>query len=109
MIHQTMSTMQATTSNSTSLSASSRTKDMNRSRQGRIPAALQAIFLASNGGQEVNEPPRNLGFKVFSRMLGSKSKKRVYDKPVKNVQVSAPENDEVSQTCPFSSFNNIQF
>jgi hypothetical protein len=93
-----MPTMQATTSNSTSLSASSKTQGISRSRQGRIPVALQAIFLASNGGQEVHEPPRNLGFKVFSRMLGSKSKKQVYDKPGQSVQVSSPENGEVSQT-----------
>jgi hypothetical protein len=69
----------------------------NHSRRGRIPAALQAIFLASNGGQEVNEPPKNLGFKVFSRILGGKSKALVYDK---NVLESSPENDEVSQRCP---------
>jgi hypothetical protein len=104
-----MSTMQATTTKSTSRSASSKTQDMNRSRQERIPAALQAIFLASNGGQEVNEPPRNLGFKVFYRLLGSRRKKKVvYDKHVKNAQVSAPENDEVSQTCPFSRSSIFQ-
>jgi hypothetical protein len=104
-----MTTMQATTSNSTSLSASSKIQDINRSRQGRIPAALQAIFLASNGGQEVNEPPRNLGFKVFSRLLGSKSKKQVYDKRGQSIQVSSPEDDAVSHTCPFSSLSVIQF
>jgi hypothetical protein len=72
------------------------------SRRGRIPAALQAIFLASNGGQEVNVPPKNLGFKVFSRILGGKSKAQVYDRSV--VLESSPENDEVSQLCPpFSS------
>jgi hypothetical protein len=27
------------------------------SRQGRIPATLQAVFLASNRGREVNKPP----------------------------------------------------
>jgi hypothetical protein len=89
--------MQATTSSSTSLSASSKPQVKNRSHQGRIPAALQAIFLASNRGQEVNEPPRNLGFKVFSRMLGSKTKKQVYEKPFTSVQLSSPENDEVCQ------------
>jgi hypothetical protein len=90
-----MATKQATASNST-------IKASNRSRGGRIPAALQAVFLASNGGQEVNEPPRNLGFKVFSRILGRKSKKQVYDRPVKDVQMCSPENDEVSQTLSMS-------
>jgi hypothetical protein len=33
------------------------TEDSNRSRQGRIPATLQAVFLASNRGKEVNKPP----------------------------------------------------
>jgi hypothetical protein len=71
--------------------------------QGRIPVALQAVFLASNGGQEVNEPPRNMGFKVFSRILGGRNKKQVYDKPGKNAQVSSPIKEEVRQTmCPFS-------
>lgn len=28
-------------------------------RQGRIPLALQAVFLASNRGKEVNKPPPN--------------------------------------------------
>jgi hypothetical protein len=91
-----MATKQATASNST-------IKASNRSRRGgRIPVALQAIFLASNGGQEVNEPPRNLGFKVFSRILGRKSKKQVYDSPEKKDQMSSPENDEVSQTLSMS-------
>jgi hypothetical protein len=90
----TMSTKQPTTITFTEASS--------RSRRGRIPAALQAIFLASNGGQEVNEPPRNLGFKVFSRILGGKSKKQVYDIPHKNVQMSSPENDEVSQALRLS-------
>jgi hypothetical protein len=82
---------------------SRRGSDMNSSshssgKGGRIPAALQAIFLASNGGQEVNEPPKNLGFKVFSRILGrNKSKAQVYDRSV--ILESSPENDEVSQTC----------
>ena len=84
---------------------SRRGSDMNISshstRRGRIPAALQAIFLASNGGQEVNEPPKNLGFKAFSRILGGKSKALVYDK---NVLESSPENDEVSQTFPYTRF-----
>jgi hypothetical protein len=94
---------QATTSNSAPLSPSSKIQDNNRSRQGRIPAALQAVFLASNRGEEVNTPPpRNLAFKIFSRMLRSKSKKQVYAKSVKNVQVSSPDNDEVCKTCPFS-------
>jgi hypothetical protein len=69
----------------------------NHSRRGRIPAALQAIFLASNGGQEVHEPPKNLGFKVFSRILGGKSKAQVYDKSV--ILESSPENDEVRQNA----------
>jgi hypothetical protein len=78
--------------------------DMNISshstRRGRIPAALQAIFLASNGGEEVHVPPKNLGFKVFSRILGGKNKKQVYEKPGKNVLEKSPEDDEVSQTRP---------
>ena len=81
----------------------------NHSRQGRIPVALQAIFLASNGGQEVNVPPRNMGFKVFSaRILGGKNKKQVYDKPSKNVQVSAPTTrEEVRQTMRYFSVRQI--
>jgi hypothetical protein len=76
------------------------------SRQGgRIPVALQAIFLASNGGAEVHVPPKNLGFKVFSRILGGKNKKQVCEKPGKNAQVSAPIKEEVCQTmCPFSVY-----
>jgi hypothetical protein len=57
---------------------------------GRIPAALQAIFLASNGGKEVDEPPKNMGFKVFSGIIRRKNKKQVYDKPAKNAKVTAP-------------------
>jgi hypothetical protein len=87
---------------------SRRGKDMNssnNSRQGggRIPLALQAIFLASNAGEEVDVPPRNMGFKVFSRILGGKKKKKVNDKASKTAQVSAPIKEEVCQTmCPFS-------
>jgi hypothetical protein len=90
-----MPTTKATTSNSTPLSPSSKTQGKNRFRQGRIPAALQAVFLASNGGEEVNEPPRNLCSKVFSRILGRKNKKPVHEKPDKNAQVIFP----VCQTC----------
>jgi hypothetical protein len=75
---------------------------------GRIPSALQAIFLASNGGQEVDVPPQNMGFKVFSRILGGKNKKQVYNKPSKNVQVSAPMKGKVCQAESFlrpSDFN----
>jgi hypothetical protein len=76
-------------------------QDNKSSRQGRIPAALQAIFLASNGGEEVDVPPRNMGFKVFSRILGGKNKKQVYNKPSKNAKVSAPIKEEVCQTDSF--------
>jgi hypothetical protein len=76
-------------------------QDNKSSRPGRIPAALQAIFLASNGGAEVDVPPRNMGFKVFSRILGGKNKKQVYNKRKKSVQVSAPVNEEVRQTISF--------
>jgi hypothetical protein len=76
----------------------------NRSRQGRIPKALQAVFLASNAGEVVDVPPRNLGFKVFSRLCrGKPSKIEINDKPVKNEKVIAPDNDEVCQTFPFCS------
>jgi hypothetical protein len=71
-------------------------QDNNSSRPGRIPSALQAIFLASNGGAEVDVPPRNMGFKVFSRILGGgKNKKQVYDRPSKNTEVSSPITEEV--------------
>jgi hypothetical protein len=44
------------------------TQDNNRSRQGRIPATLQAVFLASNRGKEVNKPPpAAVASKVFFR------------------------------------------
>jgi hypothetical protein len=53
--------------------------DNTRSRQVRIPATLQAVFLASNRGSEVNKPPpekvaskdyfRNW---LFQRQTGSK-------------------------------------
>jgi hypothetical protein len=44
------------------------TQDNNRSRQGRIPATLQAVFLASNRGNEVNKPPpAAVASKVFFR------------------------------------------
>jgi hypothetical protein len=78
--------------------------DNKSSRAGRIPAALQAIFLASNGGAEVDVPPRNMGFKVFSRILGGKNKTQVYNRPSKNVQVSAP---EVRQTMSFLRVHQI--
>ena len=83
-------------------------QDNKSSRPGRIPPALQAIFLASNGGQEVDVPPRNMGFKVFSRILGSKNKRQVYNRPSKNTLVSAPTKEEVRQTMSFlcpSDFN----
>ena len=74
-------------------------QDNKSSRAGRIPAALQAIFLASNRGAKVDVPPRNMGFKVFSkRFLGGKNKTQVYNRPSKNVQVSAPIKKEVRQT-----------
>jgi hypothetical protein len=42
--------------------------DNDRSRQGRIPATLQAVFLASNRGREVNKPPpASVASKVFFR------------------------------------------
>jgi hypothetical protein len=44
------------------------TQDNDRSRQGRIPATLQAVFLASNRGREVNKPPpAKVASKVFFR------------------------------------------
>jgi hypothetical protein len=44
---------------------------------GRIPASLQAVFLASNRGHEVNTPPpRKVAFKTFSYILNLKSKRR---------------------------------
>jgi hypothetical protein len=76
-------------------------QDNKSSRPGRIPAALQAIFLASNGGEEVDVPPRNMGFKVFSRILGGENKRPVYKKPSKSTQVSSPFNKEVCQTMSF--------
>jgi hypothetical protein len=73
---------------------------------GRIPLALQAVFLASNAGEVVNEPPKNMGFKVFSRIMGGrKNKKQVNDKPVKNGkngQTIAPIKTEVCQMFTFS-------
>jgi hypothetical protein len=58
------------------------TQDNNRSRQGRIPATLQAVFLASNRGKEVNKPPpAAVASKVFFRnwlfqhQTGSKKEK----------------------------------
>lgn len=41
----------------------------------RIPLELQKIFLASNTGETVNEPPRGLGFKVFQKVLKISSSK----------------------------------
>jgi hypothetical protein len=42
--------------------------DNDRSRQGRIPATLQAVFLASNRGREVHKPPpASVASKVFFR------------------------------------------
>jgi hypothetical protein len=73
------------------------------SRRGRIPLALQAVFLASNGGEEVDVPPKNLGFKVFSRMLGNKTKNQMYKNTDKKVEMSAPSKTEVCQICPFSN------
>jgi hypothetical protein len=57
-------------------------QDNNRSRQGRIPATLQAVFLASNRGKDVNKPPpAKVASKVyfrnwlFQRQAGSKEKR----------------------------------
>jgi hypothetical protein len=48
---------------------------------GRIPASLQAVFLASNRGHEVHTPPpRKVAFKVFSYVLNLKSKRQQYEK-----------------------------
>jgi hypothetical protein len=48
---------------------------------GRIPASLQAVFLASNRGHEVNTPPpKKVAFKTFSYILNLKSKRRQYEK-----------------------------
>jgi hypothetical protein len=63
---------------------------------GRIPSALQAIFLASNGGKDVDVPPKNLGFKVFSGIIRRKNKKQVYNKPNKIAKVTAPTKHAVS-------------
>ncbi len=44
------------------------TQDNGRSRQGRIPAILQAVFLASNRGAVVDKPPpARVASKVFFR------------------------------------------
>jgi hypothetical protein len=58
------------------------TQDNNRSRQGRIPATLQAVFLASNRGRDVNKPPpEKVASKVylrnwlFQRQAGSKERR----------------------------------
>ncbi len=57
-------------------------QDKNPSRQGRIPATLQAVFLASNRGRDVNKPPpAKVASKVFfrnwlfQRQAGSKEKR----------------------------------
>jgi len=43
-------------------------EDKSRSRQGRIPATLQAVFLASNRGKNVDKPPpAKVASKVFIR------------------------------------------
>jgi hypothetical protein len=54
----------------------------NPSRQGRIPATLQAVFLASNRGRDVNKPPpAKVASKVFfrnwlfQRQAGSKERR----------------------------------
>jgi hypothetical protein len=48
---------------------------------GRIPASLQAVFLASNRGHEVNTPPpRKVAFKTFSYILNLKNKRQQYEK-----------------------------
>jgi hypothetical protein len=54
-------------------------QDKPRTRQGRIPATLQAVFLASNRGKDVNKPPpEKVASKVyfrnwlFQRQSGSK-------------------------------------
>jgi hypothetical protein len=74
-------------------------------RNDRIPAALQAIFLASNGGEEVHvPPPSNAAFKVFS-IFRRKNKKQAYDRPAKQVQVLAPVVDKVRHNMPFLSIH----
>jgi hypothetical protein len=56
----------------------------NPSRQGRIPATLQAVFLASNRGRDVNKPPpAKVASKVFfrnwlfQRQAGSKERRGI--------------------------------
>jgi hypothetical protein len=61
----------------------------------RIPVALQAVFLASNRGQEVHKPPPgNVASRVFSQFFGRKqrnprrwfNRKRNGDQKVKESQ-----------------------
>ena len=48
--------------------------DYNQGNGSRIPADLQAVFTASNQGQEVNKPPCS-AFKVFKGIFGRKANK----------------------------------
>jgi hypothetical protein len=55
-------------------------KDNTRHHPGRIPATLQAVFLASNRGKEVDKPPKTASkvfFRnwLFQRQTGSKDKR----------------------------------
>ena len=77
--------------------------DNDRSRQGRIPVTLQAVFLASNRGKEVHKPPpASVASKVFirnwlfQRQTESKeketptSKKRKVKKLKKRIKQASP-------------------
>jgi hypothetical protein len=64
------------------INMNSSSQDNNRSRQGRIPATLQAVFLASNRGRDVNKPPpAQVASKVyfrnwlFQKQAGSKERR----------------------------------
>ena len=105
------------------------TQENTRTRQGRIPTTLQAVFLASNRGKEVNKPPpaavaskvffRNWLFQrqtgatkekagLFSGKKNKKSKrsKNQLEKPVLRERVAQTPNVKVCKTgspCMHSS------
>jgi hypothetical protein len=68
------------------------TKSSTTDLGGRIPASLQAIFLASNRGNEVNTPPpRNAAFKIFPYIRNLKSRRHHYEKQgSKKVKLTTP-------------------
>lgn len=58
--------------------------------EGRIPKTLQAVFLASNRGKEIDKPPpKQVAFKTFFRSFMGKGSKKSKETKEKDEQAIA--------------------